>query len=227
MNAQLQFEENTIHFTSHRNKRKNDRIDYSAGAVIESLDSIALTSARIVNYSSGGLYFESNALIPPGTIIYLGIVGSPYVESPAEHECHRVKVKWCKDLYYSDFTYGYGAQHLDSIGAYSRDEERHFYDIPRYLKLMMEDGRESRKFPRKAAAKTVIFSSPERCCEGTITNISKNGLFIETKTGLDTGGRINLIVPGTKFDKGLMLRAEVVRATASGVGVRLLGILKK
>ncbi|MGD8268536.1 MAG: hypothetical protein PVH69_00080, partial [Desulfobacterales bacterium] len=90
---------------SNRDKRKNDRIDYTAGAVIESLDPSPLVSACIANYSSGGLYFESDTLITPGTNIYLGIFGSPYSESAAEYECYCVKIKWCKDLYNSDFKY--------------------------------------------------------------------------------------------------------------------------
>lgn len=230
MREQLQFERSEKElnpFINNRDKRKNDRIDYTAGALIESLDSISSASACIANYSNGGLYFESDTLITPGTSIYLGIFGSPYCDSAAEYECHRVKIKWCKDLYNSDFKYGYGAQHLDPIGAYSRDTEQHFYDIPRYLKLVMEDGRDSRKYPRKPACKTVFFTSSDRCCDGTITNVSKGGFFIEAKTGLEVGDRINLTVPGTKFDKGLMLKAEIVRTTSSGIGVKLTGITRK
>ena len=212
---------------SKREKRKNDRVDYTAGAVIESLDPSPSVNAWVANYSSGGLYFESDTLITPGTNIYLGIFGSPYSDSAAEYECHRVKIKWCKDLYNSNFKYGYGAQHLDPIGAYSRDAQQHFYDIPQYLKLMMEDGRESRKYPRKPADKSVIFTSADQFCKGTITNISKCGLFIESETELNVGDEINIRVPKTKFDKGIMLKAEVVRATSSGIGVKLTGIVKK
>ncbi|MFZ0614522.1 MAG: PilZ domain-containing protein [Desulfobacterales bacterium] len=230
MRGRLQFDMlngETDQSIDNRNKRKNDRFDYTAGAVIESLDSISSESACIANYSSSGLYFESNALITPGTNIYLGIFGSPYGDAAADYECHRVKIRWCKDLYNEDFKYGYGAQHVDPIGAYSRDEAQHFYDLPRYLKLMMENGRESRKYPRKPAARPLLFSSPDRCGEGTIANVSKGGLFIETTCAVEVGARINLAVPGTRFDKGLALRAEVVRSTPSGIGVKLLGILKK
>jgi hypothetical protein len=212
---------------SNREKRKNDRVGYTAGAVIESLDPSPSVSACVANYSSGGLYFESDTLITPGTNIYLGIFGSPYSESAAEYECHRVKIKWCKDLYNSDFKYGYGAQHLDPIGAYSRDAEQHFYEIPQYLKLMMDDGRESRKYPRKPADKSIIFTSADQFCKGTITNVSKSGLFIESETDLDVDDEIKITVPRTRFDKGVMLRALVVRATSSGIGVKLTGIVKK
>jgi hypothetical protein len=230
MRGQPQFDvskKEMIPIVGNRDKKKHDRIEYTAGAVIESLDPSPSVSACIANYSRGGLYFESDTLITPGTNIYLGIFGSPYSESAAEYECHRVKIKWCKDLYNSDFKYGYGAQHLDPIGAYSRDAEQHFYDIPRYLKLMMEDRRESRKYPRKPADKAVIFTSAGQFCKGTITNVSKGGLFIETENDMGVGDRIKIAVPGTKIGKGLMLRAEVVRATSSGIGVKLTGIVKK
>jgi hypothetical protein len=230
MRGQPQFDvskRETTSFISNRDKRKNDRIDYTAGAVIESLDPSPSVSACVANYSNGGLYFKSDTLITPGTNIYLGIFGSPYSASASEYECHRVKIKWCKDLYNSDYKYGYGAQHLDPIGAYSRDAAQHFYDIPQYLKLMMENRRESRKYPRKPADKSVIFTSADKSCRGTITDVSKGGLFIKTETGLDIGDRIKIAVPGTKFDKELVLRAEVVRTTSSGFGVKLIGILKK
>jgi len=230
MRGRLQFDMLTTETDlsiDNRNKRKNDRFEHTASAVIESLDSITSENACVTNYSSGGLYFESDTLITPGTNIYLGIFGSPYGDSAADYECHRVKIRWCKDLYNAKFKYGYGAQHVDPIGAYSRDEAQHFYDIPQYLKLMMENGRESRKYPRKPAGRPLVFTSPDRCGEGTITNVSKGGLFIETKSALEVGARINLAVPGTRFGKGLALRAEVVRLTSSGIGVKLLGILKK
>jgi hypothetical protein len=210
-----------------REQRKNDRIAYTAGAVIESLDAIASNSAWIANYSSEGLYFESNTLITPGTNIYLGIFGSPYADASAAYECHRVKIKWCKDLYNSDYKYGYGAQHLDPIGAYSRDEEQQFYEIPQYLKLMLADRRESRNCPRKQAARQVILKSSNHRTEGVVRNASKHGLFIETHGHLEIGDRIHLAFPGSQFDKGLMLHAQVVRKTSSGIGVKLLGIIRR
>ena len=84
MRGQPQFDVSKKEMTpiiSNRDKRKNDRIDYTAGAIIESLDPSPSVSACIANYSSGGLYFESDTLITPGTNIYLGIFGSPYSES--------------------------------------------------------------------------------------------------------------------------------------------------
>lgn len=227
-------EQNTIDFgagmvmpsSSTRERRKNDRLAYSAKAVIESLDAIPLAKAHVLNYSCGGLYIETDALITPGTVLYLGIADSPYIDASTQYECHRVKVKWCKDLYHSGFKYGYGVQHLDPIGVYSRDMEKYFYDIPQYLKLVMADKKESRKYPRKSASRPVLFTTAAQCYEGVIENVSKGGLFIATESHFQIGDMIKLVVPGTKYDKGVMIKAQIVHRNHSGIGVKLLGIQK-
>jgi hypothetical protein len=183
-------------------------------------------SATVINYSNGGFYFESDALITPGSIIYLGLSDSPYNQSSNSYECHRVKVRWCKDLYRSDYKYGYGVQHLDPINAYTDDIGEKVYDLPQYLKLVIADKKDCRKHPRKPVTRKVLFTSANQFYEGTITNVSKGGFFIATEDNFATGKTINLVVPGTKFDKGVMIKAEIVRTTETGIGVKILGLLK-
>ena len=212
------------------NRRHNGRIYYSARAVIESLEATPTERAMVTNYSDGGLYFESDALITPGAIIYVGISESPYRQSTTTYECHRVRVKWCRDLYRSEFKYGYGVQHLDPIDSYTHENGEQSYDIPQYLKLIIAanaKNKECRKHPRKPANRKVLFTAANQYFEGTITDVSKGGLFIATADKFTTGERIHLVVPGTKFDSGVMIKAEIVRIAATGIGVKLLGLLKK
>ena len=211
---------------SAQDRRKNGRIYHSATAVIESLDSMLSDSAMVVNYSNSGLYFESDTLITPGAITYLGIFDSPYNQSSATYECHRVKIMWCKDLYRSDYKFGYGARHLDPIGAYTGVVSEKLYDLPQYLKLILADKKDGRKYPRKPVCRKVLFTSGNQFYEGTITDVSKGGFFIATSANFVTGKTVNLVVPGTKFDGGVMIKAEIVRTTAAGIGVKLLGLLK-
>jgi hypothetical protein len=210
----------------NRDRRRNGRIYYSASAVIESLDSTPLNSAMVINYSNGGLCFESDALITPGTIIYLGISDSPYSQAATTYECHRVKVMWCKDLYRSDYKYGYGVRHLDPIDAYTDDTGEHLYDIPQYLKMVIADKKDCRKHPRKTVSSKAFFTSANQFHEGTITNVSKGGFFIATPDNFVAGQTINLVVPGTKFDRGVMIKAEIVRTTAAGIGIKIVGLIK-
>ena len=59
-----------------------------------------------------------------------------------------------------------------------------------------------------------------------IRDVSRRGIFIETKNRLRVGRFIRLVIPGTKIDNGVMLKARIVRRTLSGFGVRLVGIQK-
>ena len=229
MSNQLAFvsgRQNRQQVIANHDRRRNGRIYYSASAVIESLDSTPLDSAMVINYSNGGLCFESDTLITPGTIIYLGISDSPYSQAATTYECHRVKVKWCKDLYRSDYKYGYGVQHLDPIDAYADDVGEQLYDIPQYMKMVIADKKDCRKHPRKPVSRKVLFTSANQFYEGTITNVSKGGFFIATPDNFIAGQTVNLVVPGTKFDRGVMIKAEIVRTTAAGIGVKILGLLK-
>ena len=211
---------------SNQDRRGNGRIYHSASAVIENLETMHSHSAMIINYSNGGLYIESDALFSPGAIIFLGLSNSPYNQSTASYECHRVKVMWYKDLYHAEYKYGYGVQHLDPIDAYTDDIGEQVYDLPQYLKLVIADKKDNRKHPRKPVSKKVLFTSANECYEGTIQNISKGGFFIATAKEFTKGNTINLVVPGTKFDKGVMIKAEIVRNTETGIGVKILGLLK-
>ena len=232
MSTQLSFDsvqEKTVRPPRGRDRRRNGRIYHSTSAIIESLDSISSENATVINYSNGGLYFESDALITPGAIIYLGIFDSPYHRPDTTYECHRVKIRWCKDLYRSDYKYGYGGQHLDPIGAYTDTAREKLYDIPKYLKLILADkanNKDNRTHPRKPVSKKVLFTSANQFYEGTITNVSKGGFFITTTHNFVAGNTIHLVVPGTKFDQGIMIKAEIVRNTTAGIGVKLLGLLK-
>lgn len=218
------------HIVSNQDRRNNGRIYYSASAVIESLDSVPTDCAMVINYSDGGLYFETDSLITPGAVIYLGICDSPYNPSSTTYECHRVKIRWCKDLYRSDYKFGYGAQHLDPIGAYTGDNSEQFYDLPKYLKLIIanrEDKKDNRKHPRKPVSRKVLFTTAKRCYEGMITDASKGGFFIAVAGHFSGGENISIVVPGTKFDKGVMIKAQIVRLTRTGIGVKFAGLLKK
>lgn len=230
MNTQFAFDpsqQNTLRGVKNHDRRRNGRIYYSASAVIENLDSTSLNSAMVINYSNGGLCFESDALITPGTIIYLGISDSPYSHAATTYECHRVKVMWCKDLYRSDYKYGYGVRHLDPIDAYTDDIGEQLYDIPKYLKMVMAAKKDCRRHPRKAASSKVFFTSANQFHEGTITDVSKGGFFIATPDNFVVGQTVNLVVPGTKFDKGVMIKAEIVRTTPAGIGAKIIGLIKK
>ena len=63
--------------------------------------------------------------------------------------------------------------------------------------------------------------------KGLISNISRGGAFIETRGKFKTGQIIKLIIPGTKIDKGRMLKGEVLHFNQTGVGIIFKSIIKK
>ena len=140
-----------------KERRKNKRADYETAVALESLEAGAPLVAKMFNFSRGGLYFESDSFISPGKEVFLGISKSPYSQDPSTYECHRVKVKWMKELYDSPYRYGYGVEHRDTVECLSVDADES--DINgKVLQVERADkSADTRKHPRKALARPVYF----------------------------------------------------------------------
>lgn len=210
----------------HTEKRRDERYGYHSPIIRENLDTGMTVIGRMRNYSMGGFSFESNAALEVGDTAFLGIPESPYPRDVPAHESHRVKIRWRKDLQHSRYRYVYGAQHLDPIGSTPDVVERFYCDIPEYLNLICGLSPEMRKYERKRLSTAVYFTTRKRLFKGLLRDVSRSGLFIETRSRLAVGRSIRLVVPGTKFDNRIMLKGRVVHTTLSGFGVRLLGIQK-
>ena len=82
--------------------------------------------------------------------------------------------------------------------------------------LLVEDKRNN---IRKSCNIPVSYATNDRVYSNQITNISANGLFIETRRSLLRGDEIIMAFKLDGFDKSLKLRGEVTRANQAGVGV--------
>jgi Tfp pilus assembly protein PilZ len=194
-------------------KRHHKRINQKTAVAIESLQTGINKSARMVNYSNDGLYFETDKLFQPGTEIFIGIENSPYCR-PVAPECYLAKIKWGKRLKNNPLAYGYGVKYVD---------------IPRekmQSQTDLEETKDLRKHPRKFYTKLATFRFENKSYDGFITDISRNGCFIENRGFFEAGQILNLFIPGTKFDEDNMLKVEIVRLSPSGVGVKFKSILK-
>ena len=208
-------------------RRKNKRIDHKASVALESLDPGTSMVATMYNYSKGGLYFESDTFISPGKEIFIGISGSPYTAESNTYECHRVEVKWLKELYNSPYRYGYGVEHHDSVECPSVNVIVTEQDEDDNLQKVKESDMELRKHPRRSFPKPVYFSAHNRYYQGLIRDISRGGLFIQTTDSIALGHEIHLVIPHTKFDKNVMIRGKVVRLSPKGVAVKFTGLVKR
>ena len=105
-------------------------------------------------------------------------------------------------------------------------KESDITEIPHSVLGDLQRSTDSRKYPRKPYLKPVFFTSQNEYFQGVINNISRNGALIETKDNFSIGQIIRLVIPGTKIDNGVMLKAEVVRVNSSTVAVKFRSITK-
>lgn len=212
-------------------KRRNGRYTHRSQIVKESLTAGTVVIGLMRNYSMGGFRFESNILITRKDVLFLGLSDSPYAITPQTYECHKVKIQWRTDVLRSRYRYAYGVQHLDPIGVFPEYSEQYYCDIPKYLELIKAVNDELRtsdlrRFKRRLMATAVYFVAENNIYKGLIRDVSRGGIFIESKNRLKINQHIHFVIPGTKFDNGVMVKAQIVRQSPSGFGIQLLGVLK-
>jgi Tfp pilus assembly protein PilZ len=198
-------------------KRRGARALFSSPILVEDLKAGYIYRARMVNYSKDGIYIETDVGLEPGEEIYIGIEDSPRKFSPEASRSYRAKVIWQKGLKNSIFNFGYGV-----IFVTGKDKKKSEKPVDGNL----QEKQESRRHHRKSFPRAVYFASRNRYYRGSINNISRGGIFIETRDVFTVGQTINLVIPGTKIDKGIMLKAEVVRFSETGIGLAFKDILK-
>jgi Tfp pilus assembly protein PilZ len=202
-------------------KRVNERITYKVPISVEDLEDGFIYRARMVNYSKSGMYVETDVILDLGAEIYIGIEDSPYIlpssvsYSKSPHY-FQAKIRWQKDLKDNLFNFGYGVAILSVGDTKSVQAKRSFKAI-----------QDLRKHHRKQYSKPVFFASEGRYYAGLIENISRSGIFIKTKDNFAVGQLIKLVIPGTRIDKGVMLKVEVTRLESTGIGVKYKNVLKR
>ena len=94
-------------------------------------------------------------------------------------------------------------------------------------KSSYKTNRDPRKYPRRPYVKSVFFKCHQHHHKGVINNISRSGVFIETKNKFFFGQTIELIIPNRKIDKSVKLKGWVVRLGHNGMGVTFKRILER
>jgi Tfp pilus assembly protein PilZ len=199
-------------------KRVEDREFHKVPVLVQELNDIYIYSARMVNFNNKGAYLETDTALKVGTDIIIGIEDSTFISpsaSPDSPKFYKAKIMWQKNLTGGFFNFGYGTKF-----SYFNEKQ----NVP---KTDSKLGQEYRKHPRKRYSKPVIFTSMNQDYKGLISNISRGGAFIETRGKFNTGQIIKLIIPGTKIDKGRMLKGEVLHFNQTGVGIIFKSIIKK
>ena len=96
------------------------------------------------------------------------------------------------------------------------------------LDTRVKDISDPRKFPRVTYVGPVFFrSDKQKFKKGLIINISRSGVFIETKNKYFLGQAIELVIPNKKIDKRLRIKGWIVRLNQTGIGVTFKGTLER
>jgi hypothetical protein len=100
-----------VAISDHRN---NTRIKHKADIQFENYNSGIPFKARMYNYSTEGMYFETDYAPLPGTEIYIGIKKSPY---DAAADIYRAQIRWRKQLKASpsDYHFGVGVKYYQPV----------------------------------------------------------------------------------------------------------------
>lgn len=203
-------------------QRRNFRFRHRSRVFLENLDAGALRLGHLDNFSNGGFYFESDTLLEISDEIYIGIQDSPYSADENVYECHRVEVVWREELTGAAYRYGYGVRHLDHPTPNIDELIRYFGNIPEHIKAMLSLEPEERKHKRRTANRRVSLYR-----QGILKNFSRGGMFIESRNGLQVGEVLYIKIPGSRCDDDTLLKAKVVRKAPTGIGVKIIGVVRR
>ena len=100
-------------------KRGEMRTPYVTTVLINNLNTGKFSRARMVNFSSDGIFIEADDLLNAGETIEIGIENSPYILSEDTIDCYKATVRRRKTLMPGAYKYGYGVQ-MTSAGKRPR-----------------------------------------------------------------------------------------------------------
>ena len=91
-------------------RRKSERINYQSAIMHNTRPPDFFYSGTMYNFSTEGLYFESNEDLLQGDEISISIKEPPahFLKTPGHYV--DVKIMWCQDLQGASYQVGYGAK---------------------------------------------------------------------------------------------------------------------
>ena len=188
-------------------RRRKFRLDHVSPIKILQSENDVKYTARMLNYSDNGIYFESDDLIEPGVEIYIGIQTPPEDDDKATLSCFPAIIAWRKELDEdSYFYYGYGAEFTSKEVAESYDS-----------KVKYEEN--NRRHTRRKYKIPLLFSNNQNVYKGETVDISPTGVFIKTNQKLKIDDDITFILTSTR--KGnMVIRGRVVWSNQFGFGLK-------
>jgi len=203
-------------------RRKHKRFQYEAIISHDILSQEATPSGKIFNFSNSGLYFESNQMFFAGEEIFVEIIDRPQSSDIGLELLFDVEIVWRKDLQDSSFKQGYGAKFKIPVEAIEKTigENIARESRPRsYAKPEIIEKVDAREHTRKTYHKSLLFNYKNNIYRGLVTDLSRGGAHIKTKTRLSLGQKVKFVIPVSRTGKNIKLRGWIVRLTPEGFAV--------
>jgi Tfp pilus assembly protein PilZ len=200
-------------------QREKKRFKYEAVIWHDNVLPDRFYTAQILNISRGGLYFESDQTLYEGEEIYIAHK-NPGPTGLNSENCTRVEIKWRQNLQNSAYRYGYGAKFPESDNPLVKSIDKNKLIRQNIQNNHVKYKNEPRAHLRELYRKEIVFIAKDTEYEGLVTDISRGGAFIQTKTKLSLGQMINLHFPGGQSCKEAKIKGWVVRLSPNGIGVK-------
>jgi hypothetical protein len=91
-------------------RRKSERIECNAVLLHNTNPPDFFYRGTMYNFSTGGLYFESDQDLLPGDEISISITNPPPQFAKKNHQYFDVRIMWCSVLRGASYQVGYGAK---------------------------------------------------------------------------------------------------------------------
>jgi hypothetical protein len=91
----------------------------------------------------------------------------------------------------------------------------------------VQNHQDPRQYPRKPYLKSVLFKSRDQKYKGVIKDVSRGGVFIETRAKFLFDQTIELIIPNGHFNGAKRVRAWMVHSSRRGIGVTFKRIFER
>jgi Tfp pilus assembly protein PilZ len=201
-------------------RRKHHRFKYSAFITLDIRSPEKNNTGQLMDFSEGGLYFESNLPLQQKDRIDIWLTGHLPNFSDDSRLFFGVEIIWHQNLYGSRFSYGYGAAFSGGENSLMRNVA--FVTTGNQLSSDCDlvTKKDSREHPRRSFHKSLSCVYQNRRFEGYIANISRGGAFIETQKQFSLGKIIRINVPHRRLRKPVRVKGWVVRSNHAGVGVK-------
>ena len=203
-----------------RKRGESDAVIYSV-ASNEAFDVASYNKARILRIHQQDIWFASNIALPKGQYAYIGFDMNESDPVFNSNEFHPVRIKGRIKSQDSSHRYRYQASYINSKGTLKKVSHKPNLEKQSQKNINLHVEKDPRNIPRKSCYQAIFFYSENKKYRGILTNLSRQGAYIETNTNLFFKQNIEIEIPVNHSKEGFRLLGKVIRVDLNGVGLKL------